>query len=308
MHATLKQDALILMEDLCKHVSKSIADFGQLSGGNMPGYTSQRIVIKQLFDKTSRENYTWASIVLRLTVIDSLYSTNAAYSYFSIEELATAIYNIGRESEAATYFYGIACGNDDTGKLFCGKYGMRKNLDDGGALISLISKYAYYVLLQNPQTYPLGFPIYDSLVLKMLPIVSNYLGCPKSKPQKKEIKPFVTAIDEVRKALLANNSELFCGFQAYDALDIYLWRMGKIDAGNYSLLLEKQDYETFINNIGMKSYKAKNNSQQNFNNEVRDRCSHYSIANIVKDVSVKPPLQSMIEHWKQYYTLRTSKY
>lgn len=302
MTTKFKQDALDLMKRLCYDIANPIGDFENLSAvKNLSGYTSQRIIIKELFDKTGGMNYNWESIVLRLTVIDSLYSTKATYSYFSIEELAIAIYNIGKECDAANYFYGIACGRDDTLGLFSGKYGIRKNLEYGGVLISLLSKYAFYALQQDSQTYPLGFPIYDSLVIKMLPIVNNHLRCQQIKLQKKEIKSFVKAINNVRTALLGNNVNLFNGFQAYNTLDIYLWRMGKIDAGNYSLLLDKQDYETFISNIGMNGYKAKDDSQKNFNNEVRNRCFNCPIANIVKGVSNGNLLQSMIEHWKLYY-------
>ena len=55
-------------------------------------YTQQRFMINQIFQKTSGKNYNQSSVMLRLIVIDSLYSTNAQYSYFSIEEMAKALY------------------------------------------------------------------------------------------------------------------------------------------------------------------------------------------------------------------------
>ena len=67
-------------------------------------YTQQRAMINQIFDMTSGANYNVPSIMLRLTVIDSLYSTNAQYSYFSIEEMANNIHDLGNEKDAVKYF------------------------------------------------------------------------------------------------------------------------------------------------------------------------------------------------------------
>lgn len=295
MNATFKQETLSLTEELCKDIAKSIAEPTD-SSRLLPGYTSQRIVIKQLFEKTGGENYTRGSVMLRLTVIDSLYSTNAAYSYFAIDELAEAIFHLGTENAAADYFYSIVCGGEDTQNLFSKSYGIRKNLGSGGRLISLASKYAYYSLLQDPQRYPLGFPIYDSLVIKMLPVVNEHLGISSGKFEEKKIVPFVAAVNAVRIALLGNNATLFHGFQPFDALDIYLWRMGKINGGNYSLLLDKTDYKTFIENLGVKSKPT-----TGFNADTRDCCSIKPLADIVRGTSNKPLLQAMIEHWRKYF-------
>ena len=58
-------------------------------------YNDQKLLISELF-KSSKE-YNTGTIMLRLVVIDSLYSTNAAYSYFSFEEMADKICSIGNE-------------------------------------------------------------------------------------------------------------------------------------------------------------------------------------------------------------------
>lgn len=89
-------------------------------------YIEQRM-INSLFVKNSNLSY-MAQVILRLTVIDSLYSTNAAYSYFSIEEMPEKILSLGDEEEAADYFYNIAT-RKQTGKiLFEERYGIHKNL------------------------------------------------------------------------------------------------------------------------------------------------------------------------------------
>ena len=128
-------------------------------------YNDQRTLICQLFNATSSKAYNVGSIMLRLTVIDSLYATNAAYSYFSIEEMAQRIVELGSETETCQRFanYALQKEDDDVRALFDEPFGIRKNLADGSKQVSLLSKYAYYCLVQQGDKYPMGFPIYDSL-------------------------------------------------------------------------------------------------------------------------------------------------
>lgn len=70
------------------------------------GYEQQRNQINQLF-KIYHERHDLDSIMVALTVIGSLYSTNATYSYFSIEDLATSLFEIGKREELGNYFYGL---------------------------------------------------------------------------------------------------------------------------------------------------------------------------------------------------------
>ena len=221
-------------------------------------YVQQRAMINQIFATTSGNTYNIQSIMLRLIVIDSLYSTNAAYSYFSFEEMANAIKGLGNEEDAAKYFDSIATGGNDDKCLFSKKYGIRKNLKDGSKQMSLMSKYAYYVLLRNPKKYPLGFPIYDSLAIKMYPKVCNNVGIePQKITESTSIKTYIGLLDTLRDKIFSN-TDLFNEYQQYDLLDAYLWRMGKLDEGNYSLLFNKDDYEKFITNIGLSAKNVEN--------------------------------------------------
>ena len=86
-------------------------------------YNSQRVLINQVF-RTGE--YNKGTIILRLTVIDSLYSTNAAYSYFSFDEMAERIAALGNEEEARNYFYSVVLLGKDKKKLFCEEYGIQK--------------------------------------------------------------------------------------------------------------------------------------------------------------------------------------
>lgn len=296
-------------------------------------YVQQRAMINQIFATTSEDNYNTQSIMLRLIVIDSLYSTNAAYSYFSFEEMANAIKGLGNENEVADYFYSIAKGGNDDKCLFSKKYGIRKNLKDGSKQMSLMSKYAYYVLLQNPSEYPLGFPIYDSLAIKMYPKVCDKVGIePQKITESTSINEYIKLLNTLREKIFSNtDTDLFNEYQQYDLLDAYLWRMGKLDEGNYSLLFNKEDYIQFIKNLDLSAEnvenygeyiskvinndklvecKGKQDKNENvkyeykydFNKLVRYQCLKMEeVANILIDVTNKDNMAVMISHWKELY-------
>lgn len=223
-------------------------------------YNDQRTLINLLFQNGA---YSQGQILLRLTVIDSLYSTNAAYSYFSLEEMAEKIYNLlGKTEEGARqYFYEIACRKKgDEKNLFQEPFGIQKNLSEGNKQMSLLSKYAYYTLYSNKECrkkYPLGFPIYDSLALESYPTVCKMLGIKRRTGLWDDIEAYVKALDEVR-AMLFEGKELFNGkYQQFDILDAYLWRMGKFNGGNLSLLLGREDYVKFVNNLHLNALPIK---------------------------------------------------
>lgn len=334
------QDAIL---DLINNCIIPVLEFENKSGNtenSTPNeqqfsYVQQRAMINQIFATTKGDKYNTQSIMLRLIVIDSLYSTNAAYSYFSFEEMANAIKGLGNEEDAAKYFDSIATGGNDDKNLFSEKYGIRKNLKDGSKQMSLMSKYAYYVLLQNPSKYPLGFPIYDSLAIKMYPEVCKKVGInePQKITESTSIKKYIELLDTLRKRIFSKtDTGLFNEYQQYDLLDAYLWRMGKLDEGNYSLLFNKEDYKKFITNIGLsaidvenygkhisdvvnndnlveckeKQDKDKNGNikyeyKYDFNKLVRYRCLIMNVANILIDVTNKDNMAVMISHWKELY-------
>ena len=238
-----KAKILVIMQSIAEN--ELSRDCGVLQSAT---YNDQKTLISALFD--SSRGYNTGIIMLRLVVIDSLYSTNASYSYFSFEEMAEKIYNLGSEEDAQRYFYQIAKGDEDKYNLFKEAYGIQKNLSEGSKQMSLLSKYAYYALY-NQKQYPLGFPIYDSLALDAYPTVCKMLGIEQHTEIANDICNYVAALDNVR-TILFGNDDLFQGqYQQFDILDAYLWRMGKFSGGNLSLLLGREDYVTFIKNLGL---------------------------------------------------------
>ena len=217
-------------------------------------YNDQRTLIKSFF---SGKEYGTGVVMARLVIIDSLYSTNAAYSYFSFDEMAETICALGGEDKARDYFYRVALTGKDEKELFCEPYGIQKNLSEGSKQMSLLSKYAYYSLIGHSDKYPLGFPIYDSLakesyptVCKMLGITPNHIVSPLETP---EIGEYIECLQQLRVELFCESTALFNGFQQYDILDAYLWRMGKFESGNLSLLLGRDDYVKFVQNLELQA-------------------------------------------------------
>lgn len=251
-------------------------------------YNNQRALISSLFEG----DYNKGLIILRLTVIDSLYSTNAAYSYFSFEEMAEKIYSIGhvgkdaaaKRRAARDYFYNVVLTGKDPEGVFSEKYGIQKNLSEGSMQMSLMSKYAYYELMQDKDSYPLGFPIYDRLAKLAYPTVRKMLGekdyYSMSELETPSIKKYITCLTQLRKAIF-DNDKLYAPancetkYQQFDILDAYLWRMGKFSDGNMSLLLGRNDYIRFITNLGLCRKKAEKNEKKDFNELVLERMVNY---------------------------------
>lgn len=282
---------------ILKRIAADELDTGHIMP-DKAGYINQRALINSLFEQ---ESYGRGQVMLRLTVIDSLYSTNAAYSYFSFEEMAERIIGLGSRDEARRYFYSIACMGNDTARLFDEPYGIQKDLLEGSKQMSLLSKYAYYELAQQPEQFPLGFPIYDRLAKITYPVVCRQLGL---KPIEKmtemsspAIEVYVKCLNQLRQALFAGE-QLFAGkYQQFDILDAYLWRMGKFDGGNLSLLLGRDDYCTFIRNIGLAA-KDKNSRIKSGDFDDRVRRALSTAERPFKGCGGEEYLTALLQHWQ----------
>ena len=308
------QQKELFKKAICEIISQMDKLFVQRNTSN---YFLHRDIINSLF-KPSTQLDAEAQIILRLTIIDSLYSTNAAYSYFSIDEMAQKIISLGDDEAASQYFYGIAT-SKNTGKiLFDERYGIRKNLDQGSRQMSLLSKYAYYLLLQNKEKYPLGFPIYDSLALDQFPKVYNRLGIKLNKKlkYKDNIDDYVKALEVLRKELFSDDAKY--NFQHFNLLDAYLWRMGKFDVGNISLLNTRQEYTQIIENLELRPSQTtlnkeetedqKQKKEETFANQVVAKFKSTSVTDILKNIdNCDKAFKSFLEHWKKIQEIEGEK-
>jgi hypothetical protein len=208
---------------------------------NNTKYFTDKEIIKGIFDDT-QETYSLQSIIFRLTIIDSYYSTQMSKRYFGIEDIAKSIWrtSINEEITIRDYFLNFAADlqNKDIYKLFNHKtYGIHKDGTNAGRATSLISKYAYYQTGYN-------FPIYDSLAKKIYPLIlKKYFPTITKKGNVKSdnIIEYITSINQLKQ---------LSGIANYDRLDNLLWLSGKILSGNFSLLFkEKEEYKSFAHEV-----------------------------------------------------------
>lgn len=204
------------------------------------GYSLGKSTILKVFKAT--DGYSHEDILARLTLIDSMYSTQMSRRYYGLEELAKVLAEINQNKPLEKAFIGFLKDKSYDpfvikGKktnLFSEKYGIGKNGEDKGQAVSLISKYAYFET-------EFRFPIYDSIVREMYPRIWNYCGFKEQMPEIKvnDMVSFIEAID-----LLI--SKLDCTDVTYDTLDRVLWYVGKIYRGNLSLVLSMEEYKAFV--------------------------------------------------------------
>jgi hypothetical protein len=73
----------------------------------------------------------------------------------------------------------------------------------------------------------------------------------------KTIASHIAAFDELRKSIFGKSTKRYKGYQQFDLLDAYLWRMGKFTGGNIPSL-SREDYTKFITNLGLAAEKKDN--------------------------------------------------
>ncbi|WP_455519610.1 hypothetical protein [Porphyromonas sp.] len=256
-------------------------------------YIDQRKVINELFKREGCFVYGRQLIVQRLTILDALYSTNARFTYFTIDQMADAILAVGGDQAVGDYFYSLVLGGKDTLGLFSQSYGFTKDLGIGRLMISLLSKYAFYVLLQDPQAYPLGFPIYDNLVHQVYPKACRLLGVKPvpTKEIKDHIEGHIAALQGLQAAIWSGGFQT--KVQPYDALDAYLWRIGKLRSKSISLLLSQADYWAVITKLGLTTP-----STTSFETRLEQGLLQASSATLS---GINPLFAQLVSHWAKYY-------
>ena len=301
---------------------------GEIDTKGLP-YNNQRAIISRLF--RGEEGYgqgqsriqvpvqgqTQEHILLRLVVLNSYYSTNADYSYFSLERLAERIIHETTQFASKSgklpndYFYDIVLQNlgkpTTIGKnIFEASYGIQKIGTPGATLKSLISKYAYYCMMMDTKRYPLGFPIYDSLARESYRKVMSAMGL---KPQQKQvldkgsIGEYISALNELREAIFGKGATaLFCGLQQFDILDAYLWWMGKLEGGNFSLLLTEGEYKMLINYVKpTPPIKGDKSRGKKLDEQIAEALKDPTVAPFasIANPQRKKFLTALIDHWRK---------
>ena len=217
---------------------KEYAKLAQEILGNNTAYAHDKKMISDIFKVSDIDNF--EKIKLRLTIIDSYYSTQMSKRLFGIEEIAKEIETIN-DKDLSEMFLNFLKNPDKEEyilKLFNLKFGCNKVGKKIKTAPSLISKYAYF--LTN-----FKFPIYDSLAkISYDMLQKKYSDMKLEKLENNDIKGYFNKIKNLNE---------ITGINDYDVLDNFLWLYGKLTQGSFSLILKKENYLELVNSITFKS-------------------------------------------------------
>jgi hypothetical protein len=193
-------------------------------------YSRSKITIHKFFDN-GNDAISPEIVDKQLTIIDSYYSTNMSRRYYGIEEVAESIVEIATNKKDLKRIFIEYTKNphnlENVTSLFNSQYGYNKVGKRFGQATSLISKYAYFITDFN-------FPIYDSIVREVYPLITG------AKLVDNKFDDFINSMN----ALLTSSN-----IDNYNQLDNLLWLIGKINRGNYSLILKKDKYLKLVGKI-----------------------------------------------------------
>jgi len=210
-------------------------------------YLKDKNIIQHLFD--SQESY-HDSLVFRLTIIDSYYSTQMSKRFFGIEELADELLKVAKDDSALR---SIVTEFIDHGKhrvllenLFNKMYGYNKKGNQTHRAASLLSKYFYFLTDFN-------FPIYDNLVKDSFADIRRRYDLNLSKIPGDFKITFFDSMTEL-KAIAA--------VESFDTLDNFLWLYGKLRRGSFSLILPKDKYLALVAQIQFTSQASRDTDNE----------------------------------------------
>lgn len=228
---------------------------------NSTDYIKSKKLIYSFFKQKEKE-LTLERVILRLTIIDSIYSTNMNRRLFGIKELAIGLLSLSNNNDndlikKINNFIFKPTNKDEIAEFLVKKFGIDKRGKDKGHATSLISKYFYFLLEYQ-------FPIYDSLVKDNLPIINKKINTVNNLILDKEQIKYFQHIIEFNK-----ESEI----DDFNKLDNMCWLFGKINRGSFSLILEKDKYLELIKDI-------------NFEDKKSDKIDKVIKENIAKEIPV----------------------
>lgn len=242
-------------EEVTNEIIKTIQLIENQCNSNNTWYSKDRKVIEKLFAIRREETYNDITILTRLTVIDSMYSTGInANNYYALQDMSEAIYKLNKdESKLKKDLIEFVESQKNTSesseaikKIFFQKFGLRKAGQQGSRAPSLLSKYFYFLLLNEKSEY--GFPIYDSLAKEVFPIVFEKIYNKKFRGWTTNPNELITNYIYTFKELVDKielNKVKLNGRKIFDAFDAYLWRMGKIKNGSIHFDMTKDEFKEF---------------------------------------------------------------
>ncbi|MGN0222606.1 MAG: hypothetical protein ACI4AM_01130 [Muribaculaceae bacterium] len=199
-------------------------------------------IIRDMFEPkhyTATGEITHTLVMQRLSLIDLFYSTSLnRYGQFGIYELAYQICELSKNNNGQPLDHVLAAKAQafvskpsTTHELYEKLFNKSYAIPDKKA-VSIISKYLFFLL--EVHKFPDGFPIYDSIVMNLLPKIGSKIGIPIVRKNIKDITQYIEAIKKVAQRLGIRPRN---GRSVFGVLDFFLWRIGKVGELSFSLLL-----------------------------------------------------------------------
>lgn len=198
---------------------------------NNTSYSRNRSIIDKFFKEDSFDvslpKLSYADkIYVRLTLIDSFYSTNMTKHYEGLRDLAEMISKKTKDDSdlrAKIDMYKECLKQPELDNLFESSYG-----NPASQAPSLISKYFYFVTNHN-------FPIEDRLVRKNIKKFLKIFG------REIDFQPY--SKDDESSNLIKCLLKLDIAKESFSAFDNLVWLYGKISNKSYSLILKGKGFE-----------------------------------------------------------------
>ena len=199
-------------------------------------FYQNKSLIKEIFSLT-KNNPNKEKV--RLTVIDSFYSTNMNKLNGGISDLSDALKNISKDDEKLSEEFLSYLNDDDENEyidhILKKTYGKNRKKPKGTKAVSLISKYGYFLTEFN-------FPIYDSLMKETIKELKRQ-NCFTEKATSYGLeKDYFNLLYKITFSL---------GENGIDRFDAFGWLTGKIrkaiksNTEDASLIGSLKDYEDF---------------------------------------------------------------
>lgn len=210
-------------------------------------------IIRDMFEPkhyTATGEITHTLVMQRLSLIDLFYSTSLnRYGQFGIYELAYEICELSKNDNGQPFDHVLATKAQTFVSSPSTTHELYKLFDKSYAIpdkkaASIISKYLFFLL--EVQKFPDGFPIYDSIVMNLLPKIGSKIGIPIVRKNIKDITQYIAAIKNVAQALGIRPRN---GRSVFGVLDFFLWRIGKVGELSFSLLLTYSELQKHSSDI-----------------------------------------------------------
>lgn len=234
-----------------KYQLNHLADLAHKILNSNSRYVTNKKIIERIFLLDREDN-----LEIRLTVIDSYYSTQMNKRLFGLEEIAEVLQNYN-DDDLRNHIneFLIEPTKGVVFDLYQKKYGINKQGKLRKKAISLLSKYFYFLLKSK-------FPIYDDLGKASYRLLSKNGYIEASS---------INEINYFKKMISLNH---LTNINDFEKLDNLLWLIGKISKGSFSILMNKEKYQSITKRINFTGKESSKDVDLKIRNFMRANFQH----------------------------------